>query len=204
MDAIEYIKGTKLQAWVAIFLLLSTVFIQYADIQTGEFQKKLNKWFLQASNHLEICTNYQISAGVTTFLQFLPYDKISEENIKGIIIRHADLRNQLNLKSEETDKWSEQLEKGEIDLKTYFSKSTNWLNEKIIFHKNAYNKKMTELQGQEKTGTPWTKVKTVLFPLQMVCVLLLGFFKFQKEVIVKKNNEPTEQNIRKIQSKKKK
>jgi len=179
MDVIEYIKDTKLQNWVAIILLFSTVLLQCADYHIDKFNSSLNKNKIEASNYLQIDTIYQIKAGIGTYVQFLPFDKLNEETRKSLIYSQK-LFHQFQPNPSD-DKLITQLEKGDIDLNTYFGKVTNEYNIKSLKQKHLYQRKVKEINEQEKSGTKWNPIKKFLLPLQILCVLILGFFKYNNE-----------------------
>jgi len=167
------IKTAKLQfiSWTVLFI--STVLVQFADSKINDYQNFLNKKLLLSSNILQVHLGEEFKTQEATFLQFITLN----EKLKRHLINQIVKDNKGNfLHDQKIDSEIQRLNKGEITLREYFSIMVSVHKEKSKHHLNNYNNGMVDIKKLMKSGTVWEPIKTyALFPLQVFCVLYLGF-----------------------------
>ena len=182
----------KLQLVSLLLLFVSTILIQIADYRIDEYKSSLLQREIEVSNLYQKFTAEKINSEFAIFKQFVPYEKLSQENrdkIRNTLISNFD--SQLN-KDPKVAESVAKLKSGSISIKQYFSDLVTIHTQRTLNILNKYNKEVLKINKKIKKGTPWDFWKKFVFiPLQIICLLILaaGYFNLMKDILnrIKKN-----------------
>ena len=143
MRLVEEIKFMKLQLVSLLLLFVSTILIQIADYRIDEYKSSLLQREIEVSNLYQTFTAEKINSEFAIFKQFVPYDKLSQENrdkIRNTLISNFD--SQLN-KDPKIAELVDKLKSGSISIKQYFSGLVTIHTQRTLNKINKYNNEVS-------------------------------------------------------------
>ena len=166
-----------------IGLFVLTIFIQFTDDRINAFNDSVNQDIFEAFNTLLIETAEKISAEFAVFKQFIPWNKIRQEQMERIKKDIIGRFNKTQVKDERYIEIHSQLERGEISLQEFYSKIALIHSDKSDNYLNVYNAKMAKINVLLKKGTVWSTIKTFSF---IALSLLISYLIYDYLRLIKK------------------
>ena len=195
MTVIEKLKEEKIKfiSWIVLFL--SSVGIQFADLQINNYQTSLRVKLLEAFNIQLSGTDSMIQANMFLFKQLLPWDRLTESDRKATVDRFFQNYQRHLVKDENVGNLLTQLREEKITLSEYFGELTIMQEDRTLKLNNFYNKWITDYKEQLIKGTVWNTIKYILFVLMTICIVYLGIQYFSSTKEIKKQLIKTENDI---------
>jgi hypothetical protein len=179
----EEVTLVKLQLVSLLSLVVLTVAIQYADYEINKFNSGVLDATLYVSNKLQIGTQLTIHGASTFFKQWIPFEKMTNEDKEQWINSHLSYVDSLVLKDPAIDELLKRL-KNDKDLKRFYGDLTKILDNKVGSIANEYNTAIFKLNDVINKGTIWVRIKPWLLTFQLLAIVILayGYSKLMRDI----------------------
>jgi hypothetical protein len=184
MKPTEEQKSIRIQMISFLCMFGLTIFMSFTDYKINTFASEVNDLTLTASDDLQQTTKFIIQSFSTTMYQMYQLESLPETNKKSIADEFMLSVNSQVLQDPTMKALTVQLNNGEITLREYFASLTTYLNTLTIDNMNKYTQDTAIIANKKSNGTIWTTIKVVIYPLQILALLVLAreYYKLMNDI----------------------
>jgi len=167
-----------------MFMFASSILISYADHKITTFTSGVNELVSIAANQLQRITQITQQSNGNTMYQLFQLESLTDTERQQLIDSDIVSMESSLLKDPKIVQLLEHLKHNQITVRQFFSDVAKYQSELIHDITNEYNWYVASINYAKTEGTNWAIVRIILYPLQILALLVLAseYYKLMKDI----------------------